>query len=179
MTEEELFQNRKKERFVTQIFQDMKTFFRKLVHRTSVHQKSVHRTSGDNFTNNLRTTFTLVDPESVKKIQLSHKYLFTLFGSANIKAVRRTLMKLSPVHRKSVHLKSVHRKFVHRKSVHWKPFQQRSVHRKSVHRKSVHKNSVHKNSVCRKTVHEIPVHRKSWITFSRNHVYNQIWIVLK
>jgi len=29
-----------------------------------------------------------------KKIQLSHQYLFTLLGSARIKAVRRTLMKL-------------------------------------------------------------------------------------
>jgi hypothetical protein len=31
-----------------------------------------------------------------KKIQLSHKYIFTLLGSLSIKAVRRTLMKLSP-----------------------------------------------------------------------------------
>jgi hypothetical protein len=31
-----------------------------------------------------------------KKIQLSHKYLFTLSGSASVKAVCRTLMKLSP-----------------------------------------------------------------------------------
>jgi len=31
-----------------------------------------------------------------KKIQLSHKYLYTLLGSMNIKAVRKTLMKLSP-----------------------------------------------------------------------------------
>ncbi len=31
-----------------------------------------------------------------KKIQLSHQYLFTLLGSAGAKAVRRTLMKLSP-----------------------------------------------------------------------------------
>jgi len=30
------------------------------------------------------------------KIQLSHKYLFTLSGSVSVKAVRRTLMKLSP-----------------------------------------------------------------------------------
>jgi len=32
-----------------------------------------------------------------KKIQLSNQYLFTLSGSAGAKAVRRTLMKLSPV----------------------------------------------------------------------------------
>jgi len=31
-----------------------------------------------------------------KKIQLSHQYLITLSGSASVKAVRRTLMKLSP-----------------------------------------------------------------------------------
>ncbi len=31
-----------------------------------------------------------------KKIQLSHQYLFTLSGSTSVKAVRRTLMKLSP-----------------------------------------------------------------------------------
>jgi len=31
-----------------------------------------------------------------KKIQLSHKYLFTLLGSESVKAERRTLMKLSP-----------------------------------------------------------------------------------
>jgi hypothetical protein len=30
-----------------------------------------------------------------KKIQLSHKYIFTLLGSASVIAVRRTLMKLS------------------------------------------------------------------------------------
>ena len=31
-----------------------------------------------------------------KKIQLSHKYLFMLLGSTGAKAVRRTLMKLTP-----------------------------------------------------------------------------------
>ena len=31
-----------------------------------------------------------------KKIQLSHKYLFTLLGSTGAKAARRTLMKLTP-----------------------------------------------------------------------------------
>jgi len=31
-----------------------------------------------------------------KKIQLSHKYLFTVLGSACVKTVYRTLMKLSP-----------------------------------------------------------------------------------
>ncbi len=43
----------------------------------------------------VRAAFTPVDPEGLN-IQLSHKYLLTLLGSSNIKAVRRTLMKLSP-----------------------------------------------------------------------------------
>jgi len=51
-------------------------------------------TPGVNFIIVLCTDFTLVDPESLK-ILLSHQYLFTLSGSAGIKAVRRTLMKLS------------------------------------------------------------------------------------
>ncbi len=50
---------------------------------------------GLNFTNSLSAAFMLVDPKSVK-IQLSHKYLFTLLGSTGTKAARRTLMKLSP-----------------------------------------------------------------------------------
>ncbi len=52
--------------------------------------------SGVNFIKVLPTAFTLVDPKSVKKIQLSHQYLFTLSGCARVKAVCRTLMKLSP-----------------------------------------------------------------------------------
>ena len=48
-----------------------------------------------NFINVLRTAFALVDPESVRT-QSSHQYLFTLLGSTNVKAVRRTLMKLTP-----------------------------------------------------------------------------------
>jgi len=40
--------------------------------------------------------FALVDPQSVKKIQLSHQYLLTLLGPTSVKALRRTLMKLSP-----------------------------------------------------------------------------------
>jgi len=53
-------------------------------------------TPGVNFINVLSTTFTLGDPKSVKKIQLSHKYLFTHSGSASVKAVHRMLVKLSP-----------------------------------------------------------------------------------
>jgi len=52
--------------------------------------------SGVNFINILRTAFALVDPKSVK-IQLSHQCLFKLLGSTSVKAVHRTLMKLSPV----------------------------------------------------------------------------------
>jgi len=55
-------------------------------------------TPGVNFINVsffLRAAFALVDPKSVK-IQLSHQCLLTLLGSTSIKAVSRTLMKLSP-----------------------------------------------------------------------------------
>jgi len=51
---------------------------------------------GLNFINILRAAFTLVDPQSVKKIQLSPQYLFTLLGSVRVKAVLKPLMKLSP-----------------------------------------------------------------------------------
>jgi len=50
---------------------------------------------GANFTNVLCVAFTLVDPESIKKIDKLTVF-FTLLGSASVKAVRRTLMKLSP-----------------------------------------------------------------------------------
>jgi len=40
--------------------------------------------------------FTACRSQKRKKIQLSHQYLFTLLGSASVKAARRTLMKLSP-----------------------------------------------------------------------------------
>ncbi len=39
--------------------------------------------------------FTRADPESVK-FQLSHQYHFMLLGSARVKALRKTLMKLTP-----------------------------------------------------------------------------------
>ncbi len=64
------------------------------------HCKKVEKTffqpPGVNFINILCTAFTLVDTKTVKKIQLSHKYIFTLSGSASVNAVCRTLMKLSP-----------------------------------------------------------------------------------
>jgi len=50
--------------------------------------------SGVNFTNVLRAAFTLIDPESVKKIDNLTEF-FTLLGYACVKAVCRTLMKLS------------------------------------------------------------------------------------
>ncbi len=65
--------------------------------KTNSFWAQFHQRSGLNFINVLRTAFTLVDPKSVKK-QLSHKYLFTLSGSTSVKAVHRTLMKLTPGH---------------------------------------------------------------------------------
>ncbi len=50
---------------------------------------------GVNFINILRTTFSLVDPESVRT-QSSCQYLLTLLGSTSVKAVHGTLMKLTP-----------------------------------------------------------------------------------
>ncbi len=50
-----------------------------------------------NFTNVLSTAFALVDPESVRT-HSSCQYHFTLLGSTSVKAVRRTLMKLTPKH---------------------------------------------------------------------------------
>ena len=52
--------------------------------------------TGVNFINVLRAVFTPVDPKSVRKID-NLIVFFTLLGSASIKAVRRMLMKLSPV----------------------------------------------------------------------------------
>ncbi len=68
--------------------------------KTEWSLKSILR-SGVNFTNILGAAFTLVDPKSVKKIKLSHQCLFKLLGSTGIKAVRRTLMKLSPDEKES------------------------------------------------------------------------------
>jgi len=51
--------------------------------------------SGVNFTNVLRTAFMILDPKSVKNTVMS-SVSFMLLGSARVKALRRTLMKLSP-----------------------------------------------------------------------------------
>ena len=50
---------------------------------------------GLDFINVLRTAFTPVVPQSVRT-QSSRQYLFTLLGPTSVKAVRRTLMKLTP-----------------------------------------------------------------------------------
>jgi len=52
---------------------------------------------GVNFFNVLHTAFTRADPKSVRT-QSSLQCLFKLLGSASVKAVCRTLMKLSPGH---------------------------------------------------------------------------------
>jgi hypothetical protein len=46
--------------------------------------------------NILQSAFTDTDPKSVI-IQLSHHYLFALFGSAHVKAARKMSIKLTPV----------------------------------------------------------------------------------
>ncbi len=43
----------------------------------------------------LRAAFMPLAPKSVR-VQSSHQYLFTLWGSVHIKAARRMLMKLTP-----------------------------------------------------------------------------------
>ncbi len=50
---------------------------------------------GVNFINVLRSAFVLLDPKRVKRYwQLD--WILTLLGATGVKAVRRTLMKLSP-----------------------------------------------------------------------------------
>ncbi len=61
----------------------------------ALHITLMKPTPGVNFFNILHTAFALVDPKSVKKID-NLTVFFTLLGSASVKAVRRTLMKLSP-----------------------------------------------------------------------------------
>jgi len=55
----------------------------------------IYGSSGVDFINVLRAAFAHVDPKSVR-IQSNPQYLFTLLGSTCVKAVPRTLMKLSP-----------------------------------------------------------------------------------
>jgi len=73
--------------------------------------------SGLNLINVLRTAFTLVDPESIKRYwQLD--WVLTLWGAAGVKAVCRTLMKSSPDRVKAAHRTLV--KLIHgcRREVH-------------------------------------------------------------
>jgi len=55
----------------------------------------VKLTPGLDFINVLRTAFTPVVPQSIRT-QSSCQYLFMLLGPTSVKAVRRTLMKLTP-----------------------------------------------------------------------------------
>ena len=52
-------------------------------------------TPGFNFINVLHAVFMRSDLESIK-IQLHHQNIFTLLGSAHLKAAGRTMMKLTP-----------------------------------------------------------------------------------
>ncbi len=60
----------------------MKNFFRQ-IKRSKMSQRSTY-------------SFYAHRSQKRKKIQLSHKYIFTLLGSASVKTVRRILMKLNP-----------------------------------------------------------------------------------
>ncbi len=53
-------------------------------------------TPGVDFINFQHTAFMLVDPDSAKKIQLSHQYPFMLLGSTGAKAAHIMLMKSTP-----------------------------------------------------------------------------------
>ena len=72
-----------------------KSFFPKNDLKTSKVVGKLEKKSGVNFTNILLEAFKLVDPESVKKID-NLTVFFTLLGSASVKAVCKTLKKLSP-----------------------------------------------------------------------------------
>jgi len=61
----------------------------------AVRKTLVKLTPGVNFTKILCTTFTLVYPKSIKKID-NLTVFFMLLGSARVKAVCRMLMKLTP-----------------------------------------------------------------------------------
>jgi len=65
------------------------------VHIKAAGKMLVKSTPGVNFTNILRAAYMLIDLKSMK-IQLSHQYLFTLFGSVCVKAARKMLVKSSP-----------------------------------------------------------------------------------
>jgi hypothetical protein len=58
----------------------------------------IDATTGVNFINNLRVTFTLKDPESTKKESLVVS-LFGPVGSANVKARHKHVDEIDPRHR--------------------------------------------------------------------------------
>jgi len=61
----------------------------------SIDDRSHHH-SRSQFHQRFMCSFYACRSQKRKKTQLSHQYLFTLLGSVQVKAVRRTLMKLSP-----------------------------------------------------------------------------------
>jgi len=65
-------------------------------HRLPLRGHPFFKWPGVNFTNILRAAFTLIDPKRVKKID-NLTVFFTLLRSARVKAVCRTLMKLSSI----------------------------------------------------------------------------------
>ncbi len=64
-----------------------------------------------NFINVLRTAFTLTDPKIVNKID-NLTVFFTLLGSECVKAVRRTLMKLSPDRKLTIRIRKHNLTFI-------------------------------------------------------------------
>ncbi len=69
---------------------------KRLLYKKGTLKTLVKLTPGLNFINFRHTAFALVDPERAKKTQSSQHCYFTLLGSASVKVVRRTLMKLTP-----------------------------------------------------------------------------------
>ncbi len=78
----------------TSFFLVMFRVWYQILYEKRAHNMLMKLTARVNFTNVLLTAFTLKEPESVKKID-NLTVFFMHLGSAPIKAVRRTLMKLS------------------------------------------------------------------------------------
>jgi len=66
------------------------------LHNVLLNPKRKRQRDGVNFTNILLAAFTLIDPESVKKIDNLTVFLM-LLGSTRVKAASKTLVKLNPV----------------------------------------------------------------------------------
>jgi hypothetical protein len=76
------------------------TVFRELLHKALTYGKVACKmlikfTLGVDFTNIFMRRFYARSSQKLKS-QSSHQYLFTLLGSGRVKAICRTLMKLSP-----------------------------------------------------------------------------------